>query len=92
MTGGGMSIVKNAPFMEVAHDFVNLYFSAEFQTILVGTGNATTNRVAWASASEKVKSGFPIRPDAPEKLIKLDWTIINEKRAGWTERWHKEMK
>jgi len=92
MMGGGMSIVKNAPFPDVAYDFVNLYFSAEFQTIRVGTGNATSSKTAWENATEKVKSGFPIRPDASEKLIKLDWTVINEKRAGWTERWHKEMK
>ena len=91
MMGGGMSIVKNAPFPDVAYDFVNLYFSSEFQTIRIGAGNAIPHKAAWENASEKVKNNFPIRPDEPEKLIKLDWSIINEKRAGWIERWHKEM-
>ncbi|MBW1961463.1 MAG: extracellular solute-binding protein [Deltaproteobacteria bacterium] len=92
MMGGGMSLIKNAPLQEVAYDFLNLYFSTEFQKIRIGTGNATSNKEAWESAEESVKASFPVRPDRPEKLIKLDWTIINEKRAAWTERWHKEMK
>lgn len=92
MMGGGMSIVKNGPYPEVAYDFVNLYFGAEFQMVRVGTGNATSNKAAWEASSEDVKNSFPIRPDKSEKLLKLDWTIINENRAGWTERWHKEMK
>jgi putative spermidine/putrescine transport system substrate-binding protein len=92
MMGGGMSMVKNGPYPEVAYDFLNLYFGAEFQKIRVGTGNATSNKGAWEASSEDVKNSFPIRPDEPEKLLKLDWSIINEQRAGWTERWHKEMK
>jgi len=93
MVNGGMSIIKNAPYQDVAYDFLNLYNSVEFQILKTHrSGSLCPNKNVWGKLTEKVKSDFALTPEASEQLLKLDWSEMNKKRAGWTERWHKEMK
>ena len=93
MVNGGMSIIKNAPYQDVAYDFLNLYNSVEFQLLKThSSGSLCPNKNVWGKLTGKVKSEFALTPEASEQLLKLDWSEMNKKRAGWTERWHKEMK
>jgi len=90
MMPGGISIVKNAPFQDVAHDFINLFLSTEFQLReSQESGLVSANKKVWERLSETEKG--PINPEAGDfdKFIMLDWTKINENRVDWTERFHK---
>lgn len=90
---GAVSIVKNAPFQDVAHDFVNLYYSTEFQLIRVREGGIVSpNKNVWEELSETEKGKLSITPEDFDKFTVLDWTKINENRNEWTEKFHKEIK
>lgn len=87
---GGISIVKNGPFQDVAHDFINLYYSKEFQLIEVQeSGITSTHKNVWRGLSETEKGKLPINPEDFSKFTVLDWAKINENRADWTEEFHK---
>jgi putative spermidine/putrescine transport system substrate-binding protein len=91
VVGGGMSIIANAPYPDVAHEYVNLYFSAEFQALRARNGGLTpTTRTGYAKLSAHEKISLPLRPLG--KLVHLDWATIMQAREGWIERWQKEIR
>ncbi len=93
MVNGGMSIVANAPYQDVAHDFMNLYFSQEFEIIRTReSGISSPVKTVWDKLSKKDIESLAITEKDYDKLIRLDWSKMNKERAGWTERWHKEIK
>ena len=93
MQFGGVAIVKNAPFQDVAHDFINLYFSTEFQLIRVREGGVfSTNKNVWKELSETEKGNLPGNPEDFAKSTVLDWTKINKNKNEWIEKFHKEIK
>lgn len=92
MVNGGMSIVKNAPFQDVANDFLNLYYDTDFQLMRVRqSGIISVNKEVWGRLSATEQNEQPVKPDKFDTLMQLDWKVINNERAAWTERWHKEM-
>ncbi|MBI4280198.1 MAG: extracellular solute-binding protein [Armatimonadetes bacterium] len=89
--GGGTSIIANAPLQDVAHDYLNLVLSPEFQALRARNGGlGPVNRAAFAKLTEKEKQALPIKPLT--KLVPLDWASIMRDRQGWIERWHREIR
>jgi putative spermidine/putrescine transport system substrate-binding protein len=93
MANGGMSIVKGSPLQEVAYDFLDMYYGTAFQLIRAkNSGITSPNKDVWAQLSDKDKQSQPIPAESFGKLMELDWAIIAKEKAGWIERWHKEIK
>jgi putative spermidine/putrescine transport system substrate-binding protein len=93
MVNGGMSIIANAPYQDVAHDFLDLYFSEEFQLRRMReSGIVSPIKTVWDKLSKEEIEALPITDKDFDKLMRLDWTKINKERASWIERWHKEIK
>ena len=91
-TSGGVSIIKNAPYQDVAHDYLNLYFSLEYQIRRVfWSGITSPHKKVWTILSPAQIAERPITPENFDKLIRLDWAKIAEYRDEWIERWHKEL-
>jgi putative spermidine/putrescine transport system substrate-binding protein len=92
MVNGGISIVAHAPYQDAAYTFLNLYFSPEFQALRARhAGLGPTNIRAWSLLSATDRKALPIGPNDLYKLQRLDWVAINEHRAAWVERWHREI-
>ncbi|MBW2148437.1 MAG: extracellular solute-binding protein, partial [Deltaproteobacteria bacterium] len=87
MMNGGMSIIANAPYRDVSHDFMNIYFSEEFQLRRIKeSGISSPIKTVWELNKLSITNKYF------DKLIQLDWSKINPARPAWTERWHKEIK
>jgi putative spermidine/putrescine transport system substrate-binding protein len=92
MVNGGMSVIARAPFQDAALEYVNLYVSPEFQALRARHGGVVpTNTRAWSNLSAAERAGMPISPEDIKRLVRLNWTEINQNRAAWVERWHKEI-
>jgi putative spermidine/putrescine transport system substrate-binding protein len=92
MVNGGISIVANAPFQDAAHTFLNIYFGPEFQALRAKNGGLVpAHSGAWKLLTTQEAQALPIGPDDISKLQRLDWVTINQHRAAWVERWHKEI-
>lgn len=92
MMNGGMSIIKNAPYQDVAHDFINLFFSVEYQLRRVlRAGDTSANKRVYTVLSGAELAKMPIKPEEFDDLIDYDWTIIDEHRAEWIEIYHREL-
>ncbi|WP_435470329.1 ABC transporter substrate-binding protein [Variovorax sp. ZT5P49] len=77
---------NTAPALSQA--FVNYLLTPEVQAILAdtqgwGPANATT-KLAPAVAAK-----VPYGKEQMDKLLPTDWTLVNEKRAEWTNRWNR---
>ena len=93
MANGGMSIVKGSPYQDVAYDFLDLYYSTEFQLHRVrNSGIFSPNSQVWDQLTEKEKAAQPINPDSFSRLVELDWAYIAKQKGAWIERWHKEIR
>jgi putative spermidine/putrescine transport system substrate-binding protein len=90
---GGVSLVRNGPCDAAAHDYLNLYFSDEFQALRMREGGITSPvSTAWALLTEEQKREAAIRPEDFPQLIGLDWAAINAARPGWIQRWQREIR
>jgi putative spermidine/putrescine transport system substrate-binding protein len=93
MVNGGISLVANAPYQDVAYDYLNLYYSQEFQLRRMReSGIVSAIKTAWGRLPQKEKDGLSLGDRDFDKLLQLDWSKIEKDRAAWTERWQKEMK
>jgi putative spermidine/putrescine transport system substrate-binding protein len=88
----GMSLVKNAPCQEAAYEYINLYFSDEFQAKRMASGTLSASKSAWAKISPDLQKELGMTATDLDKFIDLDWREINSARPGWIERWHREIK
>lgn len=85
-----VSVVKDAPNSELAQEFVNFILSEEAQILFAESlfdGPVNKNVKIEGDLADKVIYG----EDEISKLVKVDWEIVNEKRAEWTERAAKEI-
>jgi putative spermidine/putrescine transport system substrate-binding protein len=90
---GGISIVANAPYQDVAYDYLNLYYSHEFQLRRMRESGASPPiKTVWDKLSPKDRESLSITDRDFGKLTQLDWAKIGKERATWVERWKKEMK
>jgi len=93
LAAGGVSIVAKAPYQDVAHDYLNLYYSEEFQLLRMReSGVLSAIRTVWDKLPPKDRESLSMTDKDFDKLIRLDWGKIARDRAAWTERWQKEMK
>ena len=88
----GISVIKGAPCQAAAYEYLNLYFSDEFQALRMKSGTASPLRSAYKLLSPKELTELGIGPDDLHKFIALDWRTINAVRPGWIERWTKEIR
>ena len=93
LVNGGISIIAKAPYQDVAYDFLNLYYSQEYQQKrMKESGAVPPLKSIWAKMSEKDREGLPLTERDFNKLVDLDWGKINNEKQAWIERWKKEMK
>ncbi len=93
MTSAGVSIVSKAPYQDVAHDYLNLYYSQELQLMRVReSGVLPVLKTVWNALSPKDREGMAITERDFDKLLSLDWVKISAEKEKWIERWKKEMK
>ena len=73
----------------LAQKFVQYLLSPPVQALLADSqGVAPANRKT--QLSPEVAARVP-NPDAIGKLIRVDWDVVNLKRADWTQRWNREI-
>ncbi|KYD10019.1 MULTISPECIES: ABC transporter substrate-binding protein [Heyndrickxia] len=85
-----ISVVKNAPNNDLAQKFVNFVLSEEVQKDFAEAlfdGPVNKNVKLEGDITKKV----PYGQAEIDKLIKVNWKLVNEKRAEWTERANKEI-
>ena len=93
MVNGGVSIVANAPYQDAAYDYLNLYYSQEFQLRRIReSGIVCPIKNVVDKLTPKERESLSMTEKDFDKLIHLDWSKIEKDRAAWTERWQKEMK
>jgi putative spermidine/putrescine transport system substrate-binding protein len=85
-----ISVVKNAPHAKLAQQFVNYLLSPDVQKIICTT--------QWYGPSIKslklddaVAKRVPYGQEAISKLVPLNWELMADNIAAWTERWNKEI-
>ncbi|GGF80949.1 polyamine ABC transporter substrate-binding protein [Azorhizobium oxalatiphilum] len=78
----GIAKVKGAPAGDVADAVINAFLSPEVQSVL-----ATKAFVAPTNATVAAPAGFP----GAASLFAPDWAFVAKERAGWVDRWIKEM-
>jgi putative spermidine/putrescine transport system substrate-binding protein len=85
-----VNVVNGAPHADMAHAWTNMILAQQTQVELareVGNGPLNKNVTLPPEVAEQVIYG----PERVEKLIWPDWTVVNDQRAAWTERWNKEI-
>jgi putative spermidine/putrescine transport system substrate-binding protein len=78
----GIAKVKGAPAGDLADSAIDFFLGPESQTIL-----ADKAFVAPTNKATPRPSGFP----DPAALFAPDWAFVAKNRAGWVDRWSKEM-
>lgn len=88
----GMSVVKGAPCQQAAYEYINLYFSPEFQALRMRNGGGISpNAAAWALMTPQQLADLDLQPGDMDKLVNLDWRKINKNRPAWIERWQRDI-
>ncbi|WP_174733269.1 ABC transporter substrate-binding protein [Mesobacillus harenae] len=85
-----VSVIKDAPNAELAQEFVNFVLDEEAQNLFANSlfdGPVNKNVELEGDIVNKVVYG----EEEIAKLIKVDWEVVNAKRAEWTERANKEI-
>jgi len=88
----GMSLVKGAPCQEAAYEYINIYFSDEFQAKRMASGTLSASKDAYSKLTAAVKAEIGMGAEDLDKFIDLDWRAINAARPNWIERWNREIK
>jgi putative spermidine/putrescine transport system substrate-binding protein len=78
----GIAKVSGAPAGDLADAVIDFFLSPEAQTIL-----ADKAFVAPTNKGTPTPAGFP----DPASLFAPDWPFVAKNRAGWVDRWSKEM-
>jgi putative spermidine/putrescine transport system substrate-binding protein len=78
----GIAVVKGGPAMDLAYAYVNELLGAEMQSKIVGPTFALPTNVDVAPPP-----GMPT--DA--MIHSIDWAFVADNRAGWVQRWDREM-
>lgn len=93
ITSGGVSIVKGAPCQEAAAEYINLYYSDEFQAMRMRDGGlASPSKSAWNFLSAADRDGLDLKPSDFDKLVNFDWNKIAAERPEWIKRWQREVR
>ncbi len=93
--GGVALMVATCPVVdsdvpELSQEFVQFVLSPEVQVMLAeAQGWGPTNKKT--QLSDELGAKLPYGPEKIEKLIAVDWNVINPKRAEWTNRWNRRV-
>jgi putative spermidine/putrescine transport system substrate-binding protein len=88
----GLSIIKGAPCQAAAYEYINLYYSPEFQLIhMMSGGGLSPVASVWDKLTQQQMADLDIHPGDIKRLTNLDWQKINADRPGWIERWQREI-
>lgn len=80
--------IAKSPEPELAQKFLSFLVRPESQKLLAESeGWGPTNTAT--KLDDAVAQRVPYGPDAVNKMMALDWTTINPKRAEWTTRWNR---
>lgn len=89
---GALSIPANAKYVDVAYDFLDLFFSVEFMTRrLLWEGGTVPNARAWTVISPAELERIPLTREDLDNLTPYDWAEIAERREEWIERYRMEV-
>lgn len=90
---GGLSFVAGGPCEAAAYEYINLYYSDEFQLRRMREGGtASPTRTSWPQLTPAEREGMGVTADDFDKLVNLDWDVINQARPGWIQRWQREIR
>ena len=78
-------IQNSAP--ELSQAFVQYLVSPEVQAKLATQGFGPTNRKT--KLDDKLAAELPYGSEKIAKLVTLDWPVINQNRAAWTDEWYR---
>lgn len=85
--GMGMCVVDHSANDALAQKFAQLMLAPQIQSIL-----AESQGVAPANKKTQLSMAVAARVPGPsviDKLIRVDWDVVNAKRADWTQRWNR---
>ncbi len=89
----GLSLVKGGPCQQAAYEYIDLYFSPEFQAMRMRNGGGlSANALAWKLLTPEQMADLDLQPDSLNRLVDLDWRKINANRPAWIERWQREIR
>ena len=72
-----------------AQEFIQHMLSPEIQKVFAKAGYGPVNRKT--ELTEQEKEGLAVGDEAVGKLAKIDWPVVNQNRAAWTQRWNREV-
>ena len=92
LVGGGLSFVKGAPCEDAAYEYLNLYYSKDFQLQRIHNGGlASPSPAAWEALPEEDQEAMDLAPGDFDKLVAFDWREIAKNRPDWIQRWQREI-
>lgn len=90
---GGLSLVKGGPCEAAAYEYLNLYYSDEFQVRrMVEGGTASPTKSSWEKLTAEQTAKMGLTAKDFDKLVTFDWAAVNEARPGWIQRWQREIR
>lgn len=90
---GGLSLVAGGPCEAAAYEYINLYYSDEFQLRRMREGGtASPAKSPWTQLTPAERENMGVTAADFDKLVNLDWNAINEARPGWIQRWQREIR
>lgn len=93
IVNGGLSMVHGGPCEAASYEYINLYYSDEFQAMRMRAGVSTSpSRTAWKLIAAHERQEMGLTADDFDKLVMLDWDRINRDRPEWLKRWQREVK
>ncbi|WP_353192365.1 ABC transporter substrate-binding protein [Pandoraea pnomenusa] len=87
--GMGMCVVDKSANDALAQKFVQMILTPQTQSIL-----AESQGVAPANKKTQLSMAVASRVPSPaqiDKLVRVDWDVVNAKRAEWTQRWNRQI-
>lgn len=88
----GVTVMANAPELELAQIFANLVLGDEFQKEIWQTAwySPTNLEIEFDPEYQNIyEENYP--PDVMERLYSLDWAFISKERPAWRDRWLKDI-
>jgi putative spermidine/putrescine transport system substrate-binding protein len=80
--------VVDSDVPELSQKFIQFVLSPEIQVLLAeAQGWGPTNKTT--ELPKELGDKLPYGPEKIDKLIAIDWDVVNENRAEWTNRWNR---
>ncbi|MFT4066949.1 ABC transporter substrate-binding protein [Paraburkholderia sp.] len=87
--GLSMCPVKHDAPNDLAQKFIQFSLSPEIQALYADEeGVAPVNKLTRLTPTVAARVASP---DAVAKMLKVDWNVVNDKRATWTQQWNRDI-